>query len=554
MPGVLLSPLPARSAGPVVAARESRVGEYCLWLLLVGVLVVNLPAFLCMGLDPDATQWDSNARTVMEGGAIYRDVFENNLPGMLVPLVLTRSLLGWSSVVLRLVDCLLVLGMSWQLVRWLPSSATRSQRLGLAGAILVFYLSTSEWCHCQRDVWMLLPALAALSLRRRQVARLSDPSSSSRAILTAGLVEGLLWAVAFWIKPFVAVPALLCWLLSARLARQSGGWKLALDGGAVVAGGLAAGMAGSAWLVATGAWPAFAEIVFVWNREYVVYDVTEGQVWFCLAGLAYRLFPWVLVHFLAVPLALGQCWRALRGPARSTAPLLAGLYLGWLLQSVCLQHLYDYVHVPPIFLGLAVVACRWTGAGRSATRLVWAVALVCVLVRFPAICVQRLAAWDDCVREGSTAAQRDRLTLFAKVSWADLERVQNFLRDEQVKDGEVTCTHMASISLYEDLGVRPATRFLFVQSLVLVLPRQRDSIYAELAASRQRFMVCDAGGDGMEKLQEALEAGASEGGRPSPPASPYAWSSRIVFRSGRYVVLRLSGPETRGWLEAHATR
>ena len=36
----------------------------------------------------------------------------------------------------------------------------------------------------------------------------------------------------------------------------------------------------------------------VWNREYVVHDVTEGEGWLCLAGFVYRFFPWALVHFI----------------------------------------------------------------------------------------------------------------------------------------------------------------------------------------------------------------------------------------------------------------
>src|SRR5262249_34043403 len=71
-----------------------------LWLLLVLILYINLPAFLCMGLDPDVSQWDLCARTVLEGGVLYQDAVENNLPGMLWLHVLIRSLLGWRPEVL----------------------------------------------------------------------------------------------------------------------------------------------------------------------------------------------------------------------------------------------------------------------------------------------------------------------------------------------------------------------------------------------------------------------------------------------------------------------
>ena len=218
-----------------------------------------------------------------------------------------------------------------------------------------------------------LPALAALSLRWRQVSRLACPHTRCRAIVTAAFVEGFVWAVAFWIKPFVAVPALLCWLLSARLAWTANRWRLALDGAAVLAGGLAAGAAGCAWLVGTGAWPAFAEIMFVWNREYLAYDITEGHWWLSWMAFVYRFVPWVLVHVVAVPMALSQVYRAATGHLEGRArPLLAGLYLGWLLQSVCLQHLFDYVQTPAILLGLIVVA-SWCVAreNRGHSGLSW---------------------------------------------------------------------------------------------------------------------------------------------------------------------------------------
>jgi hypothetical protein len=502
-------------------------------------------------------QWDLGARTVLQGRVPYQDWIENNLPGMLWLHVFVRSLFGWRSEVLRSVDVLIVLTLIRLLTRWLPSSVTRNTRLGLAGVLLVFYLSTSEWCHCQRDVWMLLPALLALSLRLRQVRRLSRPESRGGWFIGSAFVEGILWGIAFWIKPFVVVPACLCWLLSARLSwpAAGSGWKIALDGIAVVVGGLACGAAGIAWLVAVGAWPTFAEILFVWNREYITTDVSGGHRWLLLAGFLIRFFPWVLVHFLAVPVACGQLCRAVirSHPARESdaQTLLAGLYLGWLFQAVCLQHLFDYVQTPPVLLGLTVVAGQYAISRSPLTRrLVPAMLLVFVLARFPAICMDRLTVWIRCCREGSNAALRDRLTLLPKVSWSDLERVKSFLRGQGVRDGELSCTHLGTLSLYQELGVNPATRCAFLQSPLISFKNHQDTLFAEVAASRQRFLVCDAEGFGMDKLREVLHW--DDDPDYSPPPSLYPWSDQIVFRSGRYLVFRLSGPETQLWFEANS--
>src|SRR5262249_34312311 len=118
--------------------------------------------------------------------------------------------------------------------------------------------STSEWCHCQRDPWMLLPALLALRLRLRQREALLQPEPGRLGLCLRPLAEGALGGAAFWIKPHVAVPALACWLAGAR---GVGRWRwLLADGLLVIAGGALVGAAGIAWLVATGAWADFWDV------------------------------------------------------------------------------------------------------------------------------------------------------------------------------------------------------------------------------------------------------------------------------------------------------
>jgi hypothetical protein len=143
----------------------------------------------------------------------------------------------------------------------------------------------------------------------------------------------------------------------------------------------------------------------------------------------------------------------------------------------------------------------------------------------------------------------DRLTLSPQITWSELERVERFLRDEGVTDGEVNCSDMGALPLYHSLGCRPATRFTILRKSLVVLQAQRRSIYAELADSRQRYMVCDGAGDGFRPAAwQALFSEETE--QKTPSAQPYPWSDAVVFRSGRYVVLRLSGVETPRWLEA----
>src|SRR5262249_8938765 len=180
----------------------------------------------------------------------------------------------------------------------------------------------------------------------RQVARLRAPNLVKTTVLAGAFAEGLCWAAAFWIKPFVAVPALLVWLTSALLI---GNWgRLALDASGILAGGLAAGGVGIAWLMGTGGWPHWIECVRTLNPEYFRFDTTEGARWLVIAGVLIRFFPWILIHLAAVPLALEDLWQTVRNRRQaSLSALLAALYLGWLVQASFFQRQFDYVQFPP---------------------------------------------------------------------------------------------------------------------------------------------------------------------------------------------------------------
>jgi hypothetical protein len=337
-------------------------------------------------------------------------------------------------------------------------------------------------------------------------------------------LEGLLWAAAFWIKPFVAVPALACWLAAAR--RVGLGRWLAVDGVSWVAGGLLGGAAGCAWLFATGAWTEFWDVMGVWNREYAAFDVSRGERWLIVAGFAVRLFPWLLIHLAAVPIA----WRDLR----RSGGLLSAIYLGWTVQAFALQHLYDYVHVPALLLGIAVV-CRHLAvmpAGTARTSLA-VLLLLGLALRMPALTVQRAALWARCLREGSSVELRDRLSLLPRTSWADLEKVRLFLAQRGVRDGELTCYNMRTLPVYLQLGLRPSTRYFLLENVLAICPKQRGRVCAELAAGTQRYFLCDLHTTTWRPGHRPGEAGFAE--------------DRILYRAGRYAVFAVDAPATPAW-------
>jgi hypothetical protein len=527
------------------------------WLTLAALLLTALPLFLCMPLCNDATHYDQAAWNVLHGGIHYQDVFDTNLPGMVWLHMAVRSLLGWSWEALRLADFLVVCSIVWLLVGWLRGLGLgRTERVWTAVFVLTFYLSTSELVHAQRDVWMLLPALAGLWLRRRQLGEMTSPAPAPLRVIAGALAEGLCWGAAFWIKPFVAVPALCCWLTSVLLARGSARARfLALDAAGLVAGGLMIGGAGVGWLVASGTWPYFWDICTTWNPHYV----THGDT-FSVNRLSYLLgkwLPWSLLQLLSVPLTLIALLRALIGDAQSRAKepvrreaLFGAVYLGWLLQVIFFQKNFDYVQAPLVFLALGVVAGHARLLRRSA--LAWAGLAVftgVAVVESPLFQTARLAEWGRCWREGSTAEVRDRLkltyTLYPEM-FRELEAVAAYLRSRGVGDGELTCWNNSPHVLYRELDVKPAIPYMQVDTVLILFPDKEERIRQQLESSRQRFVVSD-----LQALLVYTEpAHAEQPGRPLalPPGFPPAWAScfpwsePIVFRSGRYLVHEVNGP------------
>jgi len=540
---------------PRAAQTDTNLGHYVAarwpWLILAAFLILNLPLFLRMGLDSDVTLWDLCARNVLHGGVHYRDAVENNLPGMLWLHMAVRATLGWSSEALRAVDFIVVAAVTWLLVRSLPTESTSLVRAGLAFTLFAFYFTTSEWCHCQRDTWMLLPALATMQLRYHQVERLSARKTNGTHLAGWAILEGGAWACAFWIKPFVAIPSITCWLLGAWLARKHGARvsRLLVDGIAFITGGLVVGIGGIAWMVATGAWPYFLDIMLVWNPEYVAYDSTEGMGWMYIAGMGVRFLPWVLIHLAAVQIALHMILRGRNHAHESDRfVLLAGLYLGWLFQALVLQHLFDYIHIPAILLGLAVVFAQVATTSRIVVRFALVLfVLAALIVHYPAVYGRRLHVWARSLSEGGPALQ-DRLSLSSRVNWSDLVLVRDFLKQQNIQDGELTCFSMRAVPLYDELNIEPSTPYFFLHNALAVFPKQRDRIHRDLAASRQRFVVCDL--LGLRDQSGALEEGDPET-RPLPAMwqPPSRWADRVVFRAGRYVVFAIDGNDMPAWLD-----
>ncbi|HEX3148838.1 MAG TPA: hypothetical protein VHR66_12225 [Gemmataceae bacterium] len=541
---------------------------------LVAVLAIGVPLFLRTPVWVDVTYHDLSAWNVLHGGAHYRDVFETNLPGMVWMHCLVRPVVGWSHEAIRVVDLLVFGSVVLLLARLLGRSGLSiNGRIWFATVAFLFYLFETEFIHCQRDGWMLLPAVAATCFRAafaRPLPLTPSPKAGGGTEHTArpryyALIEGLLWGLAVWIKPHVLVPALLVWLVSLRFQTR----RVALfDTLFLFLGGLIAGIAGSIWLVQTGAWSPMWDVLLNWNQEY--YHWSWPDFWWKIKLVSAYFAPFSLLHFVAVPLALVAMFR--RQPDRA---VLAALYIGWQAQATVIQKEFDYAHAPPTLLGLAVLASFRLPVGP--VFLAWCVAAgllnecalgsawlrdlqkshphstKVILPHHPIVRTDRLALWGRCWSDGSWEL-KDQLSFYSNIhcvpDWADLQRVADYLATKDLHDRDLICWHDSTHPLYVWLNIRPAIRYPHVIT-AMKFKSKREQIRRETFESGARYVVSDL--VPATYLSAPLDppppgpASSLPDGFPSWGKDVYPWNQPVVYRAGRYVVHEIRDP--RGAIE-----
>jgi hypothetical protein len=525
------------------------------WLTLALLLAVALPLHACMPLWTDAHYYGVCGRVLLRGGLFHREVLYCAPPGTPFVHAALRAAVGPGGEALRVADLFIVLAAAFLLVACaFPRPRLPGGRVWAAVLLLFFYLSTTEHCHCQPDLWMLLPALAALSLRIRAGGELVSTTFSWRRRGLLAVVEGLFWGVGVLMKPFVALPALACWLLTVRWVQGPGVVRrLAPDlAGLLLGGGLVGGLC-LLWEVTSGNWPYFAEGLFGgWARDYYRHEMGwSGR----LRKALLSPWPWSLVHVAAVPLALYSVARALVA-ARFTAEdsrarsLLGVFYLAWFYQGNFLQNQLPYHQAAGVLLALGVAVGqewpprrRWAGALLLVGMVAWAA------VSHPLFRPSRLALWGRCWSEGASPSLRDALALEPGSSMVpnhvDLEAVADFLRSQGVRDRELLCYNLSTLWLYQALDVAPATRFIQASELYTMMPSHRAEILGELEAGPQRFVVWDVLARGRpEEEHGVVTVSARLADEVRFLREP------VVFRAGRYVVHRIRPREERDGSES----
>jgi hypothetical protein len=562
-----------------------RWSEMVAWTCLALFLVVVLPLFLCMGIFPDCANYQVYAQAILRGGVLERDVHVEFRPPMMGwVLAVIHWLVGWKPPMLRVADFAFVSGNIWLLVRWLRAQeVARVTCVWTALALYAFYLSTSEWCHCQPDMWMLLPALVALHLRRRQVAHLVCSDGSLASAAGCSTLEGLCWGASCLFKPYVVLPGLGCWLASVALVWRAPTRpvkRLLIDALGLLTGGLLAGGVWLGWLWWGGGWSYFWMDFQESASEYYSASPFYAPFLHRILYLFTQFLPWGLLHAVALPLALITLYRVFVGSegregisraANNPSALLAGFYIGWLVEGNFIQYQFDYHAAPAVLVALALIVAEAWGWERSrcgrivlrvrslqfAGRRWWSVRsgagsvilrspvgwvlLVClvglVVARQPLLYPRRLALWGRCWSAGSSGEIQDQLTCLGSpdfasrqwwqympvggVGWGDLERVEEYLREQGVRDGDVLVwSPIGACALYLDLDIRPTHRIIQLCSFLCVYQSEVPRVLSELEACHHRFVVS----------------------MPEDCPNPWADDWPVVFQSGCLVVRGVPDP------------
>jgi hypothetical protein len=519
-----------------------RMNRFCifLWSLLVLLLVTQFPIFVQQTLTPDTVLYDIQAKCLLNGGVLYRDVLEPNLPGIVWIHVIVRSVIGWSSPAFLIFDLLVVMAIGMLLARfaWSESAVAKEKqsiRAATCLGVMLFYLGTSEWCHCQRDTWMLLPCLLAVTIR---VKVLRTEYSFRNLILS--LVEGILWAVAFWIKPFVAVPALAVLLMSLRFTPSFRIWSMQAI--VILLGGVLTGVIGVGWMIYSGCWSHFIDTLTNWNGDY--FQAGRARwTWERYVSHAIRFQPWILLHVVALFVSVKTFRSRLRTSNDIASILLVALYLGWIAQAFLLQQLFDYIHVPGILLALSIcLRCVFmvsaSGGRQPSGTTPFVIAFTVLAIAMSPMLRCWLSCVKACVGTNLSAESKDQIAQIPFPRWGELQPMLDHIREAGIANQSLMAYNGNLIHLYPELKVTPGTRFVYLDVLARSFPDHRDEMVAAVEESNVQYVVSDLREDGFEaEIPEGSLFATSLAERQASLCFPY--NQTVIFRSGSYVLFRI---------------
>lgn len=543
-------------------------------LTCFALLIIAVPLFLRMPLTNDAEMYDLQAELVRQGGILYRDVLEPNLPGVVWVHLAVRSVLGTSAEALKIFDLMVFAGIAALASRLVHlAGGSRGAAVWTVVALFGFYGSQSEWIHCQRDIWLLLPALGAVTWRIESVH--TGRSLAHRDRFLVHLLEGSLWGCGVWLKPYVIFPAAAVWVVS-QLLQHTGISRGASETGqahqvhepddickslkmplielaGLLLGAGFVGALGVMWMIRSGCWPHFVDTALHWNPDYFA----AGKSHWTLerfVPMVLRFFPWFGLHLVAIMLIVKGLAHLLRGdaapddPRRAVLALTASTYVGWMIQAFGFQHLFDYVHAPTILLAILLVSLGSLAYPHMAVRVLSLAFALLAIWWSPLLQPKRLGLWPICVRGPITPAVRGRLSHFRNPNRRDLEQIEAYLRQQNVSGKDVCFYNSDFVGMYRKMGLMPPTRYVYFYETVRFLPSHQQTILQDLQAAPHRYVVTDVLTAGIrpERMDRLGPNGrlADAQAQPRHWTTGYPWSYPAVFRAGTYLVHRLDGPVT----------
>jgi hypothetical protein len=457
---------------------------------------------------------------------------------------------------LKAVDFAIIAGAILLMGFW-QRGISLASRLWIITFLFTFYFSCNEWTHCQRDPWTLLPVLAALHLRRGQVEAVATGRRSTPKLLLVGFIEGLLWGLAIWIKPYAVVPALFVWLVGTHWLWRTGAkpTHALSDFAGLILGGLTCGALGILWMKWHHCWEPYLEHMRNLQQFYFAADMYSPFTMFDWRWHQFLSFyPWSLLAIGGLVFGgwyLARGWhRTRKQPTTGSLALqmFAATLIGYFVESYFLQHVFDYALVPVLMLGLA-----WVGISLARTthsREQFALGFLCFVFVFMGhvpILKQRLPVWERCLQEGSTWEMRNHLMIMKRTEWNDLIRIRDFLRSRNVQDGQLTVFVEGGLPLYEELGLRPTTRSYMMTNQIISLPYRRPQIFDELVASKQKYVFTST--IFLKRDRTDLNEEPAREGDPLPWYwhGSRDWTQYIVCRAGVYLILELPPELTSDW-------
>jgi hypothetical protein len=418
-----------------------------LWVLWVAAHSLRWPII------NDASLFHYVAWCIADGARPYADVFDFQMPGtLLIHLAFVRAF-GASDVSWRAFDLAVLVACAWLIVRTLQRFGPLAQVAGTTTYAL-WHLALGAWNTGQRD--FVIGALL-LGAAERVLALKGDRRDLARAC-----VAGALAGAAVAIKP---TAALFVVFVIACCGRWSGR-RAAL---ACLAASTVVPLACIAWVVSSGAWPAFVEIV----REYL----------FGVHPLMERVPPLeVLRRWLgngfALPLCIAAAVAIASGPrSRERIVLAAGVLFGLVHLAIQAKG-WEYHFEPAALFLCALAASALAPAAGAGSRTARSARLAGALIALASLARAAAAIAPRAEHNVATPERVEYVRIVVDAVCADLRELVPIGARAQVYD-----SGPYGIEALLRLGLRQPTRFTYDHPLLV------DDGHPYVQALRSEFIA-----------------------------------------------------------------